>query len=190
MEDYQLERCKHPLGQEFMRAKEFSLPEMTISLAGTLQLYVPRPREVNEILKPTSGFTYSVIWTSTAKKRKNGYTSAWVEWCRSSMPQWLSPKGILYKVGSGARVLKMDTDQDAYKIAQHYGVEPPKDRFDSFIWSERFPWDDIEMDFDAVHHTPSGNRLANMLMSSWDVESTVWFNTRHLENLGEVKVAL
>lgn len=173
-----------------MRAKEISLPEMTSNLAGSLQLYVPNPREVNEVLKPTSGFTYSISWTSTAKKQGNRYTSAWVEWCKSEMPQWLSPKGIIYRVKPGARVLKMNTDADAYKIAQHYGIESPKDRMTAFTWSERFPWDDIEMDFDAVHHTPAGNRLANMLMSSWDVESTAWFNTRHLENLGEVEIAL
>ncbi len=173
-----------------MRAKEFSLPEMTVSLAGSLQLYVLRPRDVNEILKPTSGFTYSIVWTSTAKKEGDGYTSEWVEWCQSEMPQWLSPNGIVYKVGAGARILKMDTDQDAYQIAQHYGISPPKDRISSFFWAQNFPWDEIEMDFDAIHHTPSGSRMANILMSSWDVESTAWFNTKHLQNLGEVKIAL
>lgn len=171
-----------------MRSKEFSLPNSS-KLIGSLQLYVSRPKNLNEILKPTSGFMYSVTWTSTAEKQGDGYTSAWVEWCKSEMPEWLSDKGIIYKVVSGARILTMNTDKDAFRIATHYGVNPPKDLSASFAWAKQFPWDDIEDDYDGIHHVPS-NRMSNILMSSWDVESTAWFNTNHLENLGEVKVKL
>lgn len=171
-----------------MRASEIALPDIGQKLAGSLQLYVPRPKQVNEILKPTSGFMYSVTWTSTARKSGDGYTSDWADWCAHEMPQWLSDTGNLYKVGAGARILSMNTDRDAYRIAQHYGVEPPKDMMASFAWARKFPWDDIEDDFDAVHHEPSGSRLANLLMSSWDVESTAWFNTNHLDYIDEVKV--
>lgn len=170
-----------------MKSPEFTLPNIGPKLAGSLQLYVPRPKNVNEILKPTSGFMYSVIWTSTAEKKSNGYTSDWVEWCKSEMPQWLSDEGIIYKVGSDARVLSMNTDKDAFMIAKHYGVEPPKNPLDWIIWSRKFPWDDIEDHFDGVHHVPS-SRMSNILMNSWDVESTAWFNTNHLQNLGEVKI--
>lgn len=173
-----------------MRISDISLANVGAKLAGSLQLYVPRPKKVNEILKPTSGFMYSVIWTSTARVENDGYTSDWAEWCSSEMPQWLSDTGTLYKVKPGARVLSMNTDKDAYRIGQHYGVAPPKNMIDSFKWAQTFPWDDIENDFDAVHHVPSHNRMVNLLMSAWDVESTVWFNTNHLENLGEVKVVV
>lgn len=173
-----------------MKSKEFSLPNIGNKITGTLQLYVPRPKNVNEILKPVSRFTYSVIWTSTAVKTGSAYSSAWVEWCKSEMPQWLTDKGILYKVKPGARILSMNTDKDAYKIAKHYGIDPPKDELDSLLWARKFPWDDIEDDYDAIHHEPSGNRFANILMSSWDVESTAWFNTRHLQEVGEVKVSI
>lgn len=172
-----------------MRAKEF-MESTGSDLMGSLQLFVPRPDQVNEVLKPTSGFMYSVLWTSTARKERNGYTSDWVEWCRYEMPQWLSDKGILYKVKPSARILTMNTDEDAFSIAEHYGLARPVNRIASFTWAEKFPWDDIERDYDAIHHVPSGNRFANILMSSWDVESTAWFNAKHLEKLGEVKVSL
>lgn len=172
-----------------MKSQEFTLPNIGPKLAGTLQLYVPRPKKVKEVLKPTSGFMYSVIWTSTAEKTKTGiYTSAWVEWCKTEMPQWLSDTGKMYKVKPGARILSMNTDKDAYKIAEHYGIKPPKDMIESFIWAQKFPWDDIENDFDAVHHIPSGSRLHNMLMSSWDVESTAWFNTNFLDYVKDVRI--
>jgi len=174
-----------------MRAKDLMLPTGKSTLAGSLQLYVSRPKKVNEILKPTSGFMYSVTWTSTAIKEKNGYTSEWVEWCKQEMPQWLSDTGTIYKVNAGARILNMNTDKDAIKIAKFYGVNPPKDQYSAFMFLARnFPWDEIENDFDGIHHVPTGSRMNDMMMSSWDVESTAWFNKRHLENLGEVKVSL
>lgn len=173
-----------------MRINEIALKDVGSNLSGTLQLYVPRPkdRKVNEVLKPTSGFMYSVNWTSTAIKNPNNtYTSEWVDWCASEMPNWLSDTGTLYKVKPGANILSMNTDKDALLIAKHYGIQPPKNKFD-LDWMQKFPWDDIEDDFDAVHHMPSGNRMVNILMSAWDVESTAWFNSNYLKNLGEVKI--
>lgn len=170
-----------------MKPQEFTLLNIGPKLAGSLQLYVPRPKKVNEILKPTSGFMYTVIWTSTAEKINDSYTSEWVEWCKNEMPQWLSDTGILYKVQPSAKVLSMNTDKDAFKIAQYYGIQPPKNPMDWITWSRKFPWDEIENDFDAIHHIPT-SRMSNILMNSWDVESTAWFNTKHLQNLGEVKI--
>lgn len=170
-----------------MKPTDFTLK--TTKLDGTLQLYVPRPKKVDEILKPTSGFQYTVIWTSTAQKTQSGYTSAWVEWCSMSMPQWLTNKGILYKVSPGAKVLSMNTDKDAFAIAKYYGLAPPKDDIEKLLWARNFPWDEIEDDYDGIHHEPSGSRFANILMSTWDVESTAWFNTNHLQQMGEVRVS-
>ena len=173
-----------------MKPQDFTLPNMGNKLAGSLQLYVPRPKKVNEILKPTSGFTYTVIWTSTAQQQGNGYTSDWVDWCKNNMPQWLTDKGILYKVTAGARILSMNTDKDAFKIAKYYGINPPKNDYEKFLWARNFPWDEVENDFDGIHHEPGGSRFANILMSTWDVESTAWFNTNHLQNLGEVQISI
>lgn len=175
-----------------MKSSEIiKLKDVGPELAGTLQLYVPRPKKINEILKPTSGFMYSVTWTSTAQKLSDGtYTSAWVEWCKTEMPQWLSKGGALFRVKPGAKVLSMNTDKDAFKIAQHYGVQPPKQPIEWMSWSQKFPWDDIEDDYAGVHHNPSGSRLANILMSSWDVESTAWFNNNFFDYVGTARINL
>lgn len=172
-----------------MRINEVALKDVGSQLAGSLQLYVPRPkdRKLQEVLKPTSGFMYSVNWTSTAIKTDNGYTSEWVEWCRDEMPHWLTETGILYKVKPGANILSMNTDSDAVRIAKHYGVKTGKTKFD-LSWTKNFPWDEIEDDFDAVHYTPTSS--SGILMTGWDVESTGWFNSNFLTNLGEVSVAL
>jgi hypothetical protein len=50
-----------------------------------------------------------------------------------------------------------------------------------------FPWDAVAKNFDAVRHSrPYGH---SDFMYGWDVESTVWFDTRFLQLVGEVPVA-
>lgn len=172
-----------------MRAWELaeSLPMAGSKLTGSLQLYVARSAQVTEILKPRSGSNYKIMWTSTAEPQGDGYTSDWAQWVSSEMPQWSSDRGTLYQVTGGARILSMNTDKDAFAVAEHYGVAAPKNPMAWLTWSQKFPWDKIAQDFDAVHHVPA-SRMSNILMNSWDVESTAWFNARHLKKLGEVKV--
>lgn len=143
------------------------------------QLYVPHPNKLQEHIKPPA-----MIWTSTAEKLPDGYTSAWVEWCADEMPHWLSGQGTLFDVKPGAKILTLNTDKDAITIAKKYGVliKHPLDLFG------HMPWDKISQDYDAVHHVPSHDRLANMFMSTWDVESTAWFNKTHLTNPRKVEV--
>lgn len=189
MEDHKLECHQYTLGQESMRASEMSLTNIGPAMAGSLQLYVPRPKKVTEILKPSTGMSGSLLWTSTARKVDGGYTSDWSEWVSNEMPQWFSDKGILFKVSGGAKILSMNTDKDAFKIGEYYGYPKPTSPMGWFSWAHNFPWDKVENDFDAVHHYPSGSRTANILMNTWDVESTVWFNTKHLKKLGEVSIS-
>lgn len=169
-----------------MRAVELTPLRPDTTLIGSVQLYVPRNKTINEVssllLKPASA-----VWTSTAEKQGDGYTSDWVAWLKTEMPQWLNDKGVLYRVKPGARILSMNTDRDAFGIAQHYGVPPPASPRAWLTWVGNFPWDALKNDFDAVHHVPS-SRMSNILMNSWDAESTAWFNTRPLEKLGEVQV--
>lgn len=143
------------------------------------QLYVPHPLRLQEHIKPQA-----MIWTSTAEKLSDGYTSAWVEWCADEMPDWLSNQGTLFDVKPGAKILTLNTDKDALAIAKHYGVliKHPMDLFG------QMPWDKISQDYDAVHHVPSHDRFANMFMSTWDVESTAWFNKTYLTNPRTVDV--
>jgi hypothetical protein len=174
-----------------MRATDFVLKDVGPKLVGTLQLYVPRPRDnkkLTEILKPDPSI---VLWTSTAIKNKDGtYTSAWANWCAREMPHWLSKEGVLFKVTAGAKVLSMNTDNDAMRAGKYYGLDPLKAMFspDMIPWVSKFPWDKIQNDYDGIHHEPSGSRMMNFLMSSWDVESTAWFNRSHLDDIGWAKI--
>lgn len=148
------------------------------------QLSVPR-RGVDEALKPQA-----VLWTSTARRAIGGqWTSDWAEWCRDNMAQWIGPVGYLYQVKPGARILVIRTDNDARRVAQHYGVKIEGTGVTAFVnLVQRMPWDRIAQEWDAVHHTP-GNRHRNPYMSTWDVESTAWFNRDALSEPQRVEVS-
>jgi hypothetical protein len=143
------------------------------------QLYVPRPKDVNEELKPKAE-----VWTSTAKKATGEYTSDWVEWCKSEMPQWITKTGTLYEVLPGAKILQLNTDKQLKQLASKYGVKVDND----YELMMQMPWREIANDYDAIHHIPT-NRWDNLIMSSWDVESTAWFNTKYLTKIKEVPIA-
>lgn len=143
------------------------------------QLYVPRTKNLNEMtLKPKAA-----KWTSTAIVTDDGYTSDWVEWCKYNMPQWLSKQGLLYDAKPGYKMLVINTDQDAMKVARKYGVEV-ESAFDLY---RSMPWDLISNDYDCIHHTPT-NRGGNIYMNFWDAESTAWFNDNFLTNPQPVKI--
>ena len=142
------------------------------------QLYTPHPKNLDESMKPKAA-----LWTSTASGSNNGYTSAWVEWAKSEMPQWIGHSGFLYDVSPSARILTINSDQDAMRVANKYGMNTT-DIMDLFMY---MPWKKIAKDYDAIHHVPS-NRGADLFMHSWDVESTAWFNTKMLLNKRKVPI--
>lgn len=143
-----------------------------------IQLFCPRHSNIEEDLKPTAK-----LWTSTAEQTENGYTSDWIEWCKHQMPHWVTKTGILYQVNPNAKILQINTDKDAIRVAMDYGIQI-KDSMDLFF---RMPWDRIVKDYDAIHHVPKG-RFENFYMSSWDVESTAWINTDYVTKIKEVKI--
>lgn len=141
------------------------------------QLFVPK-RDLAESIKPNAE-----LWTSSSKKTPNGYTSAWVEWCKDNEPSWIRPEGILFDVAPGARILVVNTDKDVIEVAKKYGIEA-KDSIELF---RKMRWDVLANDYDAIHHKPV-NRYDNMFMSTWDVESTAWLNKKFLINPRKVKI--
>lgn len=186
-----------------MRALEFLIEEISPELqklldsaaaAGTkmassrtlrYQLHLPRT-VVKEDIKPNAE-----LWTSTAiRNGPNSYTSAWAEWCNDNMPDWLSKKGRLYQVNNGARVLNLGSDDAARKVAALFGRQYTKGRNEIL---GNYPWEELGQYFDAVRYPARlsgrwGSRQANILMSMWDVESTAWYNTRHLTLIREVDI--
>jgi hypothetical protein len=143
------------------------------------QLYAPHPKNLDESMKPRNA-----LWTSTASGNNNGYTSAWVQWAESEMPQWIGQTGFLYDVSPSARILTINSDQDALIVAKKYGLNTTN-VMDLFMY---MPWNKIAKDYDAIHHVPS-NRGADLFMHVWDVESTAWFNTNMLLNKRKVPIA-
>ena len=143
------------------------------------QLYAPHPKNLDESMKPRNA-----LWTSTASGDNNGYTSAWVQWAESEMPQWIGQSGFLYDVSPSARILTINSDQDALIVAKKYGLNTTN-VMDLFMY---MPWNKIAKDYDAIHHVPS-NRGADLFMHAWDVESTAWFNTNMLLNKRKVPIA-
>ena len=139
------------------------------------QLFVSRQTTM-EGIKPRA-----VAWTSTAQKTNQGFTSDWVEWCKDNMAQWVTDTGILYDVAPGARILLLRTDRDVIQVARRYGLEI-KNSFDLF---EKMDWDVLRKDYDAIHHIPQGR---DFFMSTWDVESTAWFDQKFLINPRKVKI--
>jgi hypothetical protein len=141
------------------------------------QLYVPRPQQLAEnSLKPQAR-----LWTSTAVKTARGYSSAWVRWARNEMPGWIGAQGYLFQVSAGARILTINSDRAAMRVAQLYGqdIQDPVELF------RHMPWDQIQQHYDGVHYVP---QRRDLYMGSWDVESTAWFSTGVLESLGEVEI--
>lgn len=164
-----------------MKIKELIIENKTIDKLGP-QLYVPNPENrnfsniLNENFKP-----HAKIWTSTAHKKNGSYSSEWVEWCISEMPHWVSDYGTLYDVSIGAKIISINSDKDAIAVAKHYGVNVN----DSIELFDRMPWNKISQDYDAIHHIPTFGTF----MSTWDVESTAWFNTKFLINPKKVSIS-
>lgn len=186
-----------------MRSRDFLTDEISLELQKLLdsaaatgtkmassrtlryQLHLPRA-VIKEDMKPNAE-----LWTSTAENRgPNTYTSAWAEWCDDNMPEWLSKKGRLYQVNNGARVLNLGSDDAARKVAALFGRSYTGGRYEIL---GNYPWEELGQYFDAVRYPARltgswRSRQSNVLMSLWDVESTAWYNTKHLTLLREVDI--
>lgn len=170
--------------------------QMASSRVLRYQLYVPKKTSVSENIKPDAA-----LWTSTADYRginpKTGnkqYTSAWAEWCSYEMPEWLSPKGTLYKILPGTKVLNLGSDQTARRVAEILGHQFSGSKYTIL---QDYPWDKLAQYFDGIRYPARGARRSgysyrsnNILMSMWDVESTAWFNTSRLEKIDTVDVTV
>jgi hypothetical protein len=137
----------------------------------------------------------SDLWTSTAIKTPNGYTSDWVQWVINNQQDWYSDTGYLYKVKPGALVLELNNQYDAQRVYHAFenlgrisDTEKYKPYSDDpeFMMRVTFPWDQIAKHFDAVYH--NGHSYRDSFMYGWDVESTAWLNTEFLQLIGPVKI--
>lgn len=126
---------------------------------------------------------HAQLWTSTATKNRNGsWSSEWVDWCEYEAPEWMAPKGYLYKVKPGARILRLNemSAEELYLIFTGQRLNS------KIITNSDFPWDKINNHFDAVHM--SKKDIGQGFTYGWDVESTAWFDPSFLTLVGEVPI--
>jgi hypothetical protein len=168
--------------------------------AKTIQLMVPQkpikgePVLKNKIIPPVGSFkpADAVLWTSTSKQLPNGkWTSGWVEWCKSEMPQWLTSVGYCYEISSNIISLELKNDKDAVNVYNLF-CESDKDKlttndgFKNFLHlTKHFPWNKVAENFDCVYHP---RKTHTTFMSTWDCESTVFFNSSKMKYLKAVKI--
>jgi hypothetical protein len=170
-----------------MRAVDFITEALSTVRLGP-QLFAPHPKELGNKDFSIVAETFALKprarrWTSSAKQTANGITSAWVKWALENMPGWIGNEGILFDVAPSTKILAINSDRDAVSAAAQYGVEI-KNIMDLF---QKMPWQAIARDYDAVHYDGT-NRSNDVYMSSWDVESTAWFDTAGLTNPRRVSI--
>lgn len=139
------------------------------------------------------------FWTSSMKPAgeqggKKYYTSEWVNWVIGNQSDWWSPKGYVYKISSNARILALNSTQDAYTIYRLYAELGSKVDLQKLYGEDEahyammrdFPWQDIRKHWDGVNHHGGSDRYG--FTYGWDCESTEWFNTDVLTFVGEVSI--
>lgn len=181
------------------------------ALAGSYQLFIPRGRtqgsdKSTPILKPGKATSppgrnkpQADLWTSTATKIGDKWTSAWAEWTHENMPDWYSDYGFLYRVKPGALILPLNNDRDARRIFKTFetlGRVNRPEGLDKLGYRQfgadmamytSFPWDHVVKHFDATTHQGHGS---GTFVYGWDVESTAWFDTGFLQLIGKVPVSI
>lgn len=136
------------------------------------------------------------LWTSTARKTPNGWTSSWSRWIATNRRDWMSPTGYLYKVNPGALILELNGNDDAEQVFDIFdGLgriehnQAPDNTYDrDRLLHRSFPWNETVKHFDGVWHQ-GYNYDREGFMYGWDVESVAWFDTSFLTLVGEVPIA-
>lgn len=130
-------------------------------------------------LKP-EGFWYSI-----------GY--AWLEWCQSEMPEWITEYIYAFKISSEANILKLNTPASLLTFTQTYGVPlknalnlPQEYSFEDYYSFIR--WQDVCKQYDGIEFNPYFNNLRlesnYMWYSGIDIPSGVLFHPRkHIQEL-------
>jgi hypothetical protein len=112
------------------------------------------------------------IWTSTIYE-DNGLTSAWIDWAEMNAPDWIGPKGAVFKVRDNAKVYHILSEKDYQKLV---------DLFPPVYGTRGVDWIAVSNYFDGVHADAEAARM----VLDWDMESTVWLNPRALQPVNMV----
>lgn len=141
--------------------------------------------------KPSEGF-----WTSTARPEANGtYTSDWYEYVKTNHKTWQTEYGYLFEVSSSAMVFDISYADQYYEWAMDKNRMsiPKSDWMHDYSPDDmrfRFPWDQLAKHFDGAWFNGYSSSYGGSsdFTYGWDVESTVWFNTKVLKYKGAVRL--
>ncbi len=129
-------------------------------------------------VKPAGG-----VWTSTYTPEKE-HTSDWVCWCALMRPEWIPKSGFLYRVSPRAKIVEIDSLKDLRDLIDVYPAYIHHARV--YINFEAL----IRRGYDGIHLTERGQIATRHSkpygLYGWDCESTLWFNSDHLELAGEI----
>jgi len=130
-------------------------------------------------VKPIGG-----LWTSTFTPYEK-WCSAWVEWCVSEMPEWLTTECYVLYPRTDARIYIIDSYSDLERLVKDYGAV--------ILAGRPYPdWENIAKYYDAVRLTEKGQAETRfsypLCLYGWDVESTLWFRNvfRDVKHISEV----
>jgi hypothetical protein len=139
----------------------------------------------NYMNKPHGG-----LWTSTATEADDGWTSAWNEWMKDNMPQWMHAQGVLLRPKTD-NVFHIETTEDTAALYDEFpleatGEDSPRKHLVAFgIGGKLIDFEAALKKYDGIHWgIKSGGRSGDWNFGRsgmWDVESTVWRDISVLE---------
>ena len=141
---------------------------------GRLNIYSMYDLGGNCVNKP-----YGVFWTSSYKQKYKG--SEWTDYKKKKFPDWHSSMGAVFKVKSGAKILKIRNHKDYMKIQKKFPMRVECPSGELYL-----NWKKVSKKYDGVQL--AGSTMSIPMLGQWDVESTAWFNMSKLEFVGTTKV--
>ena len=121
---------------------------------------------------------HGCFWTSSYKEKLKG--SEWTDYKKKKFPTWHSSMGAVFKVKSGAKILKIRNHKDYMKVQKKFPMRVECPSGELYL-----NWQKVSKKYDAVQLT---NTDYVPMLGQWDVESTAWFNMKKLEFVGTTKV--
>ena len=122
---------------------------------------------------------YNAFWTSSYKEKYKG--SEWTDYKKKKFPDWHSSMGAVFKVKSGAKILKIRNHKDYMKIQKKLPMRVECPSGELYL-----NWQKVSKKYDVFQF--AGSKYSARLLGQLDVESNVWFNMSKLEFIGTTKV--
>ena len=93
--------------------------------------------------------------------------------------------GIVFDIDTCANIYRIDSYEDALSLCQNYG-DPSKDSF----FGKWINWEKVASKYDGVYLSTRGiDNGALRIMRSWDIESGVLFNIKHIINQKKIDIS-